>query len=163
MGVITYRPVDIVRWLGQSNKKDRKAAVGRAMSIPEVTVKKGLVKGIQNAAESAFGLGKQAMGEVSTRKAEEVGYTLFDGGFEVVGLMRHIKVDYGDVAEIIEKEGDRFRIEFNGGHVTVRPVAHLVAGSLKVPLGWLRDGMEVEYRTLLEEIAARSGRDIISG
>jgi hypothetical protein len=161
MGVVTYRPVDIIRWLGQSRKKDRKAAVGRALSVPQVAVDKGLVKGIQNAAESAFGLGKQAFKDLDSSKAEELSYTLFEEGFEVVGLMKRVKVDYTDISSIVSRGSDKYRVFYSGGHVSVRPVAHLVAGSLKVPIGWLRNGMEVEYDTLIQELAARAGRDIV--
>lgn len=160
MAVVTYLPADIVRWLGHGAKQGRKKAIGRALSLPEVTIRQGIVPGLKTAADAAFGLGKQALGDFSTAKAEETGYYLYDDGFEAVGLLKKTKVDYADVTTVIHKGGDKFWVVHSGGHVTLRPVAHLVAGTQKVAIGWLRNGMEVDYMTLVEEIAARCGQEI---
>jgi len=36
----------------------------------------------------------------------------------------------------------------------------VVAGRTKVPVGWRRNGLEVPYELLIDELAARSGRSI---
>ena len=100
------------------------------------------------------------MGDLSTAKAEETGYHLYEDGFEAVGLLKKTKEDYSDVESVVHKGGDKFWVVHSGGHVTLKPVAHLVAGAQRVPIGWLRNGMEVDYMTLVEEIAARCGREI---
>ena len=57
-------------------------------------------------------------------------------------------------------DGDRARLILEKGSVTIRPFAHIVAGRVKVPVGWVRNGMEVPYDLLIEEIAARARREI---
>ena len=155
MSVVTYLPADIVRWLGKNAKQDRRSAVKKALAVPQKALDKGLVPGLKGAADAAFGIGKQALGDLSTAKAEETVYHLFTEGFEAVGFMKKVKLDYRDVTAIVKKGSDKYWIEHEGGHISIKPVAHLVAGQQKVAIGWQRNGMEVDYRTLVEEIAAR--------
>ncbi|MES1227695.1 MAG: hypothetical protein ABUL72_03435, partial [Armatimonadota bacterium] len=132
-----------------------KSAVKKALAVPQKALDHGIFPGIKGAADAALGIGKQALGDLSTAKAEETEYHLFEEGFEAVGLMKKVKLDYKEVTAIIHKGGDKFWVEHEGGHVTLKPVAHLVAGQQKVAIGWLRNGMEVDYITLVNEIAAR--------
>lgn len=162
MAVVTYLPADIVRWLGTSARQKRRTAVQRALAVPQNAMEKGLVPGLMDAADAALGLGKQALGDLSTAQAEERGYRLYEEGFEAMGLMTRNKVNYSDVTRIVRKGADKFRVEYTGGHLTVKPVAHLVAGTHRVAIGWLRNGMEVDYDTLIEELAARTGREVVS-
>ena len=160
MAVVTYQPPDIVRWLGTSAREKRKSVVKRALAVPQNTLEKGLMPGLKDAADAAIGLGKQALGDLSTARAEETTFRLYTEGFEAVGLMSKTKVNYSDVNRIVRKSGDKFRVEFNGGHVSIRPVAHLVVSGHRVPIGWVRNGLEVDYETLVEELVARTGKEI---
>ena len=160
MAVVTYLPADIVRWLGKNAKQDRKSVVKKALAVPQKALDKGIVPGVRGAVDAAFGIGKQALGDLSTVKAEETLYHLFEEGFEAVGLMKKVKLDYRQVTGIVCKGGDKYWIEHEGGHISIKPVAHLVAGQQKVAIGWLRNGMEVDYRLLVEEIAARCNKEI---
>lgn len=161
MAVVTYLPADIVRWLGTNARQKRRTAVQRALAVPHNAMEKGLVPGLKDAADAAIGLGRQAMGDLSAAQAGETGFMLYDEGFEALGLMSRSKVNYRDVSRIIKKSGDKYWVEHPGGHLTVKPVAHLVAGTHRVAIGWVRNGMEVDYETLIEELCARTGKEVV--
>ncbi len=54
----------------------------------------------------------------------------------------------------------RFTIEYGEGTLTVRPIAHLSAGKIRVPIGWVRNEIEVPFSMLLDELSARSDVEI---
>lgn len=157
MEVVVYRPAAAVEWLNRGNRSDRRKAISSALSVPHVAADQGVVKGVQQMAKSAYRLGKQALGDYSTLKAEEKSYTLFEGGLEVQGLGRHQKIDYSAIERCVDVGKDGYDFYHTGGILTIKPVAHIVSGTLKVPLGWTRNQVEVEYELLVEEICARCG------
>ena len=40
------------------------------------------------------------------------------------------------------------------GTLQIKPYAYVVAGKLKVPIGWARNGIEVPYELLIEELSS---------
>ncbi len=150
---IHYAPPDLVQWLNpdlQPGQKSRaKPGDGR------------LRDSLRQAATAAAGFGRTAMGEFAYRKAVELEYLLDEDGFSIPGLTQPRRIEYREIREIKREKKDRFRLVTKSGDVVIDPVAHLVAGPVKAPVGWLRNGVEVAYFTLIQEIAARSRLDII--
>ncbi len=150
---IHYAPPDLVQWLSpdlQSEQKARsKPSDGR------------LRDSLRQAATAAAGFGRTAMGEYAYRKAVELEYLLDEEGFSIPGLTQSRRIEYRDIREIRREKKDRFRLITRSGDLAIDPVAHLVAGPVKAPVGWLRNGVEVAYFTLIQEISARARLDII--
>lgn len=160
MNPVVYRPPDILRWFDLAAKQSAQEARDKGRTVAALAGESKIIPTIKEAAGVAISIGKGAFGGLVQRQAEETRYDLHDAGIEVVDLTRRIKVDYSQIREIVPKGGDKFVVLFNGGSFNVKPVAHLVAGKYKVPVGWLRNGVEVPFLTLVEELAARSQIDI---
>ncbi|RYG43016.1 hypothetical protein EON79_17810 [bacterium] len=81
---------------------------------------------------------------------------VFSSAYRIVkgGAIQTIR--YAEL-KTIEMRGERARLTFESGDVTIKPLAHLVTAGAKVPLGWSRNGLDAPYGTLIEEIAARAG------
>ena len=162
MSVIQYRPAEVLHWFNEEAKSTKDEAKKKGKSILKGGRDASIVDNLKQAANVAVSYGKGTFGEIVHRQAAETGYVLFDSGFEANDLVMNRKIDYSAVRQIVSKSGDKFQVFFEGGSITIRPVAHLVAGRLKVPIGWVRNGMEVPYMMLIEEISARSGVEIDS-
>jgi len=106
-------------------------------------------------------LGKGTLSDIVQRRAEDSSFQLNDEALEVIGLTNRKRILYKDVTEIHAKPHDRFELVHKGGTLTIKPIAHLLAGRLRVPVGWLRNGMEVPYALLIEELAAHCGVEIV--
>jgi hypothetical protein len=142
---IHYAPPDLVQWLSPDLQSEQKARAkpgdGR------------LRDSLRQAATAAAGFGRTAMGELE--------YLLDEEGFSIPGLTQSRRIEYRDIREIRREKKDRFRLITRSGDLAIDPVAHLVAGPVKAPVGWLRNGVEVAYFTLIQEISARARLDII--
>lgn len=160
MDPVVYTSPDILRWIDLAAKKSSHEARTKGRSAAEKAHGEGLVSSLKEAAGAAISLGKGAIGGIVQKSAETTRYDLHETGFESVDLARRIKITYSEVREIVPKGGDKYQVLFNGGSITVKPVAHLVAGRYKVPVGWLRNGIEVPYDTLVEELSARCGVEV---
>ena len=160
MATITYKPAEVLHWFEVDAKKSAQEARERGSTIADRTSKEGLVVGLKDAASAAYSFGKGAFGGIVQRSAEETKYELHEDGLSAVGIAFTNKIDYKQIRQIIAQSSDKFQVLYNGGHITIKPVAHLVAGRYKVPVGWLRNGIEVPYAMLIEEISARSGIEI---
>lgn len=119
------------------------------------------MEGIKQVAGAASDLGKGALTDLVYRQAEETTYSLSDDAIEVIGMTSRKRIPYADVSEIGARPHDRFEVTHKGGTLVLKPIAHLVAGRLRVPVGWSRNGMEVPYAMLIEELAAHCGVEIV--
>ena len=156
MNPVVYRPPDILRWFDLASRQSAQDARDRGKAVATLAGESKILPTIREAAGAAISLGKGAFGGLVQRQAEETRYDLHETGIEAIDLTKRIKIDYSQVREIVPKGGDKYLVLFNGGSLTIKPVAHLVAGKYKVPVGWLRNGVEVPFLTLVEELAARS-------
>lgn len=162
MPLTTYTPAEVMHWFDTESKRNQALVRAQTRDIARVANEEGIIPTIKQAATAALSMGKGAYGTVVQKQATETRYDLFDSGFEFVDIARRVKVDYSQVRQIVAKAGDRYQILFNGGSLTVKPPAYLVAGKYRVPVGWMRNGVEVPFLTLVEEISARSGIEIIA-
>jgi len=93
------------------------------------------------------------------RQAEDSEFVLQDTQFDIVSAGNIKTIPYDRVIAIHLK-GDRATLTLDKGLVTLKPFAYIVASRIKVPVGWVRNGIEVPYELLLIELAARCGVEI---
>jgi len=117
---------------------------------------KTLGENLKSAAGALFDFGKGTYAEMMHRQAEESEYVLQENQFDIVngGNMKSISYDRVIAMHV---RGDRGTLTLDKGLVTIKPFAFIVAGRIKVPVGWVRNGIEVPYELLLLELAARCG------
>lgn len=158
MSSIYYKPADALHWLEPGNRTTRDGARKKSKSKEERTLTGTLRQGFSAAME----FGNEALTDFRHRRMDEILYLLNEDSFEAISLSTHKKVGFDKVRGIFAEEKDRFRVEYDGGTLTIKPLAHLVSGRVRVPIGWNRNGIEVPYTLLPEEIAARCGVEIDS-
>ena len=162
MQTITYRPPDILHWFSTGSQEAIDSAKRRSRDFTkkagESTVKENILKVAGVAAEFSRG----AAADLVHRQASETVYKLFDEEIDVRGPVSSYTIKYDSIRAIYANTKDKFTIEHDAGTLTVRPVAHLVSGKVRVPLGWDRNNIEVPFTMLLEELSARCGVEIES-
>jgi hypothetical protein len=159
MEVVRYKPGEAIRWLETGAADSRKSAreKGRLMQIPSDA---DSLKGSMRAAAGALlDLGRSALTELAHAQATASEFALHDDHFEVIRSGSNKKILYKNVISM-EQKGDRTTITMEQGHFAIRPYAYITAGRLKVPIGWARNGIEVPFHLLVEELAARSGVEL---
>lgn len=159
MVTVTYKPADVLHWFGIGSRQARQKARKKGQAAFQGT---DFAQGIRDVAGAAAELGKGALTDLVQRKAEDTIYLLSDDAIEIAGMTSRKRVLYQDVTGIESLTHDRFELQHKGGAIMVKPIAHLVAGRMRVPVGWSRNGMEVPYATLIEELAARCGVEIVA-
>lgn len=161
MELVRYRPGEAIRWLQTGAENMRKAAGqrGKGLVTQSGAEQKGIGENVRTAAGALFDFGKSAYAEVVHKQAETVEYVLQDEHFDVVRGASINTVPYSRIKKI-SLGGDRVKIFLDKGTMTIKPVAHILAGRLKVPVGWVRNGIEVPFDLLPDELAARCGLDL---
>lgn len=159
MAPIIYSPPDILHWLDLGGKASREAGRKKAAEAAKAPVvsPSGIADTFKKAAAAARDFGMGAWTDIKTKRLEETQYVLDDTALEVPTPTGAKKIAYASISEVTLEEDDRIVITFESGAHVIKPVAHLVTGAIRVPIGWKRGGMEVPYAMLAEEIAARSG------
>ncbi len=160
MPTVTYRPPDVLHWFSTGSSEAYLSAKrkGKALakSGPEASVKQKFFQ----AASMAADFGRGAGADLVHRHATEAVYRLYDDRLVVKTPLGQQTVAYSEVSAIQAHGKDKFTVEHDAGTLTVRPIAHLVSGRIRVPVGWMRNDIEVPFTMLLEELAARSGVEI---
>lgn len=151
-----YRPGEAIRWLEAGAEDLRKQARRKGSSLVRREGERTIAQDLRDVAGAIFGMGKSAWADLLHKQAQASEFALHKDHFDVVrsGLIE--SVPYKSVTAM-RRRGDRLTIELEQGSLTIRPYAHILAGRLKVPIGWNRNGMEVPYETLLDELSARCG------
>lgn len=144
----------------ESRRRGQRARGSEFDAAVRAASQQGIAEGLKSAAGAFWEMGKGALGDIFMKQVESLSYQLSDDSFEVTGLTARKRIEYASVSAIRSRGNDRFDLEHETGVLVIKPVAHLVAGRLKVPVGWARGGMEVPYMTLVEELAGRCGVDI---
>lgn len=161
METVRYRPGEAIRWLqtGAANIRKVAQAKGRQAVNSQPTDVKTFGQGIATAASALVDLGKGAYAELIHRQAEASEYVLQDDRFDIVTGSSIKTIEY-DRVKSIKFVNEKMTLELDKGSVHIKPFAHLVAGRVRVPVGWSRNGMEVPYDLIVEEIAARCQLEI---
>ena len=144
--IVVYRPVDIHAWLKLGSESLKKSPVQRSTDLR---------KTVTGAVGKAFDIGKSALADVGGLAIDRLEYRLHEDRIEVIGVGPTKNVPYEQIRRI-EVHGKVYRVEAGSLSFTIRPYAHLLVSSVKVPLGWKRNRMDVAFHLLADEIAARA-------
>jgi hypothetical protein len=159
MEIVRYRPGEAIRWLQSGAESFRKGAVTKGRSV----VRQEEIRKIQDNLRDGMGalvdLGRSAWTDLLHRQAEASEYVLQEKHFDVVRPGNLKTVEYARVKSA-EIRGDRMTLHLDRGTLVIKPYAYVVAGRVRVPIGWSRNGLEVPYELLAEELCARSGVEL---
>jgi hypothetical protein len=156
--IVRYRPGEAVRWLHLGAENIRRTARARGRSVVEPDGA-GVTDNLKTAAGALYDFGRGAYTDLMHRQIEASEYVLLDRHFDIV-RGTNIKTVLYERVRRVELKGDRAILHLEKGEITIKPFAHVVAGRAKVPVGWVRNGMEVPFELLIEELAARCGVEV---
>jgi hypothetical protein len=139
----------------------RKTASSRSKDLVRQTGadQKGFGENVKTAAGALYDYGKSAYADVVRKHAESSEFVLQEHHFDIVHNGSIKTIPYLRVKQVV-LSGERARLMLDKGSVSIKPVAFVVAGRLKVPVGWARNGIEVPFDLLIEELAARCGLEV---
>jgi hypothetical protein len=135
----------------------RKSARDKGRSVLNLATDRsgrGIKENLTTAATALYDLGKGAYADLVKRQADAYEIILSDEEFSVSRPTGPRIYRYSDVNKIAQ-EKDRITVTVGQTNLTIRPYAYITAGRVKVPIGWDRNGMEVPFELLVEELAAR--------
>lgn len=158
MSTVHYSAPDILQWLGTTG--ERAKVQGKQLAKSKGDQSGEITANLKAVASAAASFGKEALADIVRTKVAVYKVTLYDKGMEIQTLTGTKKVEYSWVTGIDELSNDRFEIKHSNGKAVIKPCGYLLVDRLKLPIGWLRNGLEVSYHTLIEEIAARSSIEI---
>ncbi|MEZ0325397.1 MAG: hypothetical protein ACAH95_05785 [Fimbriimonas sp.] len=158
MEVVRYKAGEAIRWLQTGAENIRRGAKAKGKSVIDPN---GGTFGhnLKTAAGAIVDYGKGTYADLMHKQAEANEYVLLENHFDIVRGSAIKTVEYERVKKI-EVKGDRASITLDKGNLTIKPFAHVVAGRAKVPVGWSRNGIEVPFELLIEELSARCGIDV---
>jgi hypothetical protein len=159
MEIVRYRPGEAIRWLQTGAENQRKSAQNKGRSVVQATESKPFTQNLKTAASAILDFGKGAYTELVHRQAAASEYVLQDEHFDIVNGTSIKSIPY-DRVRSIEWKGDKAVVTLDKGTLTIKPFAHIVAGRMKVPIGWVRNGTEVPYELIVDELAARCRVDV---
>jgi hypothetical protein len=159
MDPVTYRSPSLLHWFGAESRRERADARRKGKRLLGSSGQT-IAGQLKDAASAAMSLGRGATNELALRQASEEAYVLGADAFERIGLGARSRVPYAKVKEIVALGSDRYELTHASGRLVVRPVAHLVRGRSRVPVGWVRNGVEVPFSTLIDELSARCGVEV---
>lgn len=159
MELVRYKPGEAIRWLETGAEDMRKHAKRQGSRVLNRENRHDVRNDLKDVAGALFGFGKSALADLVHRQLQASEYILHEDRMEIVGPTGTRYVPYEEILEMRLK-GDRCLVLLDRGKVTIKPHAYIVSGSLKVPVGWQRNGMEVAFEMLLDELSARAGVNI---
>lgn len=152
MDIVRYRPGEAIRWLQTGAENIRREARTKGKTVVEDG--KSFGENLKTAASAVFEFGKGAYAEMMHSQAEANEFVLHENHVDIVRNGTIKSIDYSAV-QAMEIHGEKTLLILEKGKVSIKPFAYIVAGKAKVPVGWTRNGIEVPYELLLEELAAR--------
>lgn len=155
MELARYRPDPAVRWL-QIDAEQTKAAAGERGR--QAFARKGeFRKNVRDAAAAAVKFGQSVITENRFDQLDGSEYVLQTEHLDVVRGHTIRTIRYTEIHRVVMgKEAATLIME--AGDFVIRPLAHLSSGRVRVPIGWQRNGIDVPFEILVEEIAARAGK-----
>jgi len=160
MELVRYRPGEAIRWLQTGAEDTFKSAKRKGRSVVRREGERTITKDFKDVAGAMMEFGKSAWAQLKHRQAEATEFVLLDDHFEARNGDRTRIYAYADIHSIHYRSSDRVSVAFEQGSLAIHPVAHIVAGRIKVPIGWTRNGLEVPFELLIDELSARSGVEV---
>lgn len=154
MELVRYKPGEAIRWLEMGAEDFRKSAQRKSKSLVRREGERTIGQDVRDVAGALVGIGKGAIAELLHKQADASEYVLHDDHIEIITPTRIRSIRYSAV-QAIRMRGERASVVLDQGSITIKPHAHIVSGKLRVPVGWTRNGMEVPYEVLLDELSAR--------
>lgn len=155
MELVRYKPGEALRWFEIGAKDMMARAKKKGETVLSNTSGRQIKKDLATVAGAVLDAGKGAVADLVHRQALATEYVLGEKGLEIVRPNGVTFVAYSSISTI-EQRGDETIIYHDSGKIAIKPLAYLVSGRLRVPVGWSRNGMEVAYGVLADELAARS-------
>lgn len=159
MEPIRYQPGEAVRWLTLGAEDLRGSAEKQGKSVWSRSGERSIGKDLRQTAGAIADLGKSAVAEFLHQQAEAGEYVLYEDRFEIISGNNVKTVKYAEILSI-RSSVDRAVLVLERGVLEIKPFAHVVSGKIRVPIGWRRNGIEVPYGLLLDELSARAGKKI---
>lgn len=159
MELVRYRPGEAMRWLELGAQNERKSAAKKGRSLVRREGHRTIQRDIGQAAGALIDMGKSAWTDLIALQANASEYVFHDDAFEIVKATGVKRVPYSEITGLY-LDGDHLIVELEKGSVTIKPHAHIVAGRVRVPIGWSRNGLEVPYELMIDELSARCGREV---
>jgi hypothetical protein len=156
---VRYKPGEAIRWLEIGAQDLKRKSKRQGKSLMKREGERNLGQDVRDVAGVLVGMGKGALADLLHRQAEASEYVLHEDSFEIVTSGRVKSITYKSVKSI-RLHGDKATVAHGQTSVVIRPHAYILSGRLKVPVGWSRNGMEVPFETLLDELAARCDVEI---
>lgn len=152
-----YRAPEAMRWFDTGTPRRMRSTSTDLVPLDDkpIDVRREVATRIATAATKT----REIVTDLARQRAEALEYALLDDRFEVRSATRLKAYRYQDIRRIVLR-GDRATVEIGEQKVTIKPLAYLLMGRLRVPIGWNRNGLDVPYEVLLDELAARSGVEI---
>jgi hypothetical protein len=156
---VVYVPSPCIRWLEMGAGGLKSSAKERAIVARARFQERNFAEAIRSTVSAGARAGKALLAELAGRRGEATEYRFFDDHFELVTILKTESFEYAEVDKIEKGVGSRYRyvLTLTHGRRTISPVAWMESGAVRVPIGWERNGMEVPYTLLIEELAARCG------
>jgi hypothetical protein len=161
--LVRYRPGEAIRWLQTGADTMRKTASSRSREVVRQTGvdQKGFGENVKTVAGVLYDYGKSAYADVVRKHVETSEFVLQQDHFDLVHDGSIKTIPYLRIKQVL-LTSERARLILDKGSVSIKPVAFVLAGRLKVPVGWTRNGIEVPFEMLIEELAARCGLEVES-
>ena len=161
MELVRYRPGEAIRCLETGAENIRKGAQNKGMNLIKQagTDSKTFSENLKTAAGAIFDFGKGTYADMVHKQAEDSEFVLQEKQFDIVNGGNLKTIPYDRVIAIHQR-GDRTVFTLDKGTVTIKPFAYIVSGRIKVPVGWVRNGIEVPYELITLELAARCGVEV---
>ena len=158
MELIRYRPDPAIRWLQVNAVQIKKAASkkGKSVANQSGTDQRPFGENLKTAAGALVDYGKGAYAELKHKQANASEYVLQTDRLDIVSGGSIKTIPFAEI-KAVQLDKDRATLILDKGSVAIRPFAHIASGKARVPIGWLRNGIDVPYELLIEEIAARAG------
>lgn len=157
--MVRYRPSNSLSWLAEGAEAGLKKAERLTKDAVSRKSSESPKERIVSAGKALFEFAKSAYTEVSRSRAEAKEYALSDSDIHIISGSHDETVKFNDVKRI-EVSGLNAWIRHKNGAFNIQPYAYVVAQGAKAPIGWNRDGHEVPFELLIQEIAARAGVEI---
>ncbi len=157
---IRYRPCDAVRWLKIGADSMRESAKKQGAQVIGRDGVRNLKKDLSQAAGALWDMGKSAVADAVHVNALNTEFLLGPDRIEIIRPVGSKIIEYAKIRRIRRQE-DVYTVELDQGSFVIAPPAYVMAGAIKAPVGWDRNGHEVEFRLLAEELSARVPCDLL--